>query len=103
MKAYLDKHRGKLVASLTEKPNIADYAGVGCFALKEPGFREILQHKRDMKDYEANLMEVENVVSMRGRERLKISVLYYTIYDIPPGQQVEIEITETGCKVKSLI
>ncbi len=95
MKAYLYIHKGQPVASKSGKPLKRDYLvlRVGWYTDK---------YKRSLKRWEANLMEVENVVSMRGRERLKISALYYTISDIPPGQQVEIEITENGCKVTKI-
>ncbi len=96
MKAYLYIHKGMPVASLTEKPEL--------YTVKD-------YISKALKEYKANLMELENSSYINSENRTVISIEdTNTIHNhdwhtevFVPGQQVEIEITENGCKVKSLI
>ncbi len=94
MKTYLYTHKGKPVASKTEEPDKRDFI---YFGVKGPNL--LSQYLEALKDYEDNLMEVENVFENRiiydeNGSRIGIFIL---------GNRAEIEITENGCIVKSLI
>ena len=108
MKAYLDTHRGMPVASKTEKPEKLNRLPDG----HEENELIELHEKYDLKEYEANSMEVENI----ARYPFNKGIWYWggawyfqptseatTEFVIPEGQQVEIEITENGCRVTKII
>ena len=98
MKAYLDIHKGKPVASKSGKPLKRDYLvlRVGWYTDK---------YKRSLKRWEANLMEVENAhISQHPIEGYNEITITKPVFQIVnSGQQVEIEITKNGCRVTKII
>ena len=99
---YLYEKDGVVKAYPEKKPKGVDYAfEYNCHA----------RYKKALKEWKASGVEVENTGyryfgSRTGTEGE--SSFYYKnnkgkAIKIIPGQQVEIEITENGCKVESLI
>ncbi len=100
MKAYLDIHKGKPVASLTKEPDINnpefwEHVGFSDTWLNDSKYRKAL------REHEANLMEVENAhISQHPIEGYNEITITKPVFQIVnSGQQAEIEITENGCIV----